>query len=167
MVIRVAAGFVVIFAVGAILAADETIARSGGGFAGGRPATSPAAIHPTGARPSIHPGGATGGRAALRSHAFGRRSFRNRDVGFGWPWWSAGPWYEPYYNPTPSLGPSNDLAPYDAPPPGPGFPAMGYRTPYSAPTSVYVIPYRPGCDSQTQSLPWTGGEERAVTIVRC
>ena len=35
---------------------------------------------------------------------------------------------------------------YDLPPLGPGFPAMGYRTPDRAPVSVYVIPYWPGCD---------------------
>jgi hypothetical protein len=169
MVIRIAASYLVIFVIEALLAADETTARPGGGFAAGRTVTPPSAIHPAGARPVIHPGrAAASGTAGLRSQALRRHAFRNRHIGAGWPgWWGSWPGYEPYYNSAPYLGPSGDSESYDLPPLGPSFPAMGYRTPDRAPVSVYVIPYRPGCDSETQKVPGKGGEERSITIVRC
>jgi hypothetical protein len=169
MVIRIVASFLVIFGIGTILVSDKTLARSGGGFAPGRAATSPVAIHPAGPPSFIHPGvGALGRGATLRSHAARTRFFRHNGAGFfdgAWIW----PSYDPYsYGSSGSYAPSLEpdrVTPYE--PPSPSFPAMGYRTPYSAPTSVYVIPYRPGCDSQTQTLPGKDGEERAITIVRC
>ena len=166
MVIRIIGLFVLLSGIGAILVADKTLARSGSGFAARPIATPPAAIHPAGPQSVIHHGRGAIGHGA---HAFRTHSFRHRRLGFGGPgWWSTWPWYDPPYPAYDSaLGPTSDFAPDDVPPPGPGFPAMGYRTPYSAPASVYVMPYRPGCDSQTQTLPGRGGEERSVTIVRC
>src|SRR5205823_4902081 len=135
------------------------------GFAAGRTATSPSGIHPAGVRPFIHPARAAASRTAgLRPQALRRHGFRNRDFGFGWPgWWGTWPGYEPYYNSTPYLGPASNSEPYDVPPLGLGFPAMGYRTPDRAPVSVYVIPFRPGCDLETQKVPGKGGEERSIT----
>jgi hypothetical protein len=173
MIIRIAASFLVILGIGAILLANETVARSGGGFAGGR-SVAPA-LHPQGTRHFV-----PFGRAAVRSHAFRNPFFRHRRFGFGsagaWGW----PWYGSYYDST-SYGPTGYPSGYD--PTGYGSPSelapvyptvayspmgsIGYPAAGSAPTSVYVIPYRPGCDSQTQKLPWRDGGERSITIVRC
>ena len=104
MVIRIAANLLVIFGIGAILIADETIARSGGGFAAGRTATPPSGIHPAGVRPFIHPARAAASRTVgLRPQALRRHGFRNRDFGFGWPgWWGLqGPEYLGWLGETP------------------------------------------------------------------
>jgi hypothetical protein len=80
--------------------------------------------------------------------------------------WSDGSGYEPYYPYYPYYDPTGQGAPYDAPA---AYPTAGYPTASSAPAQrfIHVIPYRPGCDSQTQKLPWRDGGERSITIVRC
>jgi hypothetical protein len=169
MVIRIAASLFVILGMGAFLVATETVAR--GGFAASPAAT----LRPAGARPIIQPGGALAGSrsAVVRSHAF-RRSFlqrrflRNRDFGFGWPLsdWGGSPSYQPPYDQTDDGAPS-ELA-TDV------YPRLGYSPmgsigyPPTGPAPIpHVIPYRPGCYSQTQKLPWRDGPERSITIVRC
>jgi hypothetical protein len=164
MIIRVAASFLVVLGIGAILLAHDTAARPGGGLAGGRPAPVAHATHPAGMRPFIHPGRATvGSRAVVRSHALRTPFARHRRLGFGWPAaWSGEPWYDPYYDPT-GRGAPRELPPSI-------YPTVHYPAASSAPVTqrvIYVIPYRPGCDSQTQKLPWRDGGERSVTIVRC
>jgi hypothetical protein len=153
MIIRTAA--TLIAAVAAVFVAQETLARSGGGFGPARVATPPAALHPA-------------GRAAIRGHEFRARFRHHRRFGSAWPGvWDSG--YYPYggsYDPYSSYDPYYG-GPYDSPP---RYPASGYpiaSTAPAAPRPIYVIPYRPGCESQTQKLPWRHGEERAITIVRC
>jgi hypothetical protein len=173
MIIRIAASFVVVLGIGVVLVANETIARSGGGFAGGRSVSSFPALHPSGIRR-----GAVGERAAVHSHAF-RTPFlrtpflRHRQFGFGWPFaaWDGTPGYQPYPDQAGYGAPSELAAPvYPTVYPTLGYSPMGslgYPAAGSARTSVYVIPYRPGCNSQSQKLPWRDGGERSITIVRC
>jgi hypothetical protein len=163
MISRIAASVIVVVAIGAIPIANDTAARSGGGFA----APSHPALRPAGIRPFFHSGrGLVGSRAAaVRSHEFRRRFLRHRR--FVWPGvWSDGSGYEPNYPYYPYYDPTGQGAPYDAPA---ASPTAGYPTASSAPAErfIYVSPYRPGCDSQTQKLPWRDGGERSITIVRC
>jgi hypothetical protein len=84
------------------------------------------------------------------------------------------------YGPYDSYGPydygSNDYGsgyygygPPSEPPtayPAPGYP-VGGGAPDSSRKVIYVLPYRPGCDSETQKVPGRNGAEHAVRIVRC
>jgi hypothetical protein len=167
MIIRIAASLFVLLS--AILLAHESVARSGGGMIATPPASAPAVSRPAATRPFIHPGRAPFiNQAVGRSHAFRTPFLRHRRSGFGWQGgWFGGSWYDPYYDTTGR----GQIAPYEPPPPPypvAGYPATGY--PAAAPIVqrvIYVVPYRPGCDSQTQNLPWRDGREHSVTIVRC
>jgi hypothetical protein len=171
MIIRVAASLFVMLAIGAILLAHETVARPGGGVVASPPASAPPASRPAAARPFIHPGRTPASNPAImRSHAFGTPFLRHRRFGYGRQGgWFGGSWYDPYYDTTGR----GQIAPYEPPPPPypvAGYPAAGYPAAGSAPIVqrvIYVVPYRPGCDSQTQNLPWRDGHEHSVTIVRC
>jgi hypothetical protein len=94
---------------------------------------------------------------------------RHRRFSFGWPFaaWDGTPGYQPYPDQTGYGAPSELAAPVY---PTLGYSPMGslgYPAAGSARTSVYVIPFRPGCDSQSQKLLWRDGGERSITIVRC
>jgi hypothetical protein len=176
MIIRIAASLFVMLST--ILLAHETVARSGGGVAASPPAAPPPASRPAAIRPFMHPGRAPfihPGRApfinqaGVRAHAFGTPFSRHRRFGHGWQGgWFGGSWYDPYYDTTGR----GQIAPYQPPLPPP-YPVAGYpAAPYPAAAPIvqrviYVVPYRPGCDSQTQNLPWRDGHEHSVTIVRC
>lgn len=173
MNIRIAATIVLIIGAGAVLGGTEPIARSGGGHAGGAPAASPPAARAGAIRPFLHAGrGAVGSRTGMRSHPLRASFFRHRRFGFGslTTW---GGWYDPYYGQSysqPYYDPLSHSIPDEAPYPAAGYPAPPYLGTHSstvAQRAIYVIPYRPGCDSQTQHLPWRDGSERSVTIVRC
>jgi hypothetical protein len=176
MITRVAAG---LFVTAAILVSPEVFARSAGGFMGGRAVSSPPRVHAHPAIPAVHSGGAlVGGRSLVRADAFGRNFFRHR-ARFGNRAWSGRQWYDGWYG---SYGPY-DYGSYDygngyygatnyGPPyeptahQGPGYP-VGGTAPDTAQKVIYVLPYRPGCDSETQKVPGKGGGEHSVTIVRC
>jgi hypothetical protein len=166
MFIRIAASLVI--SVGAISVANETLARGGGGFGGVRTAAPPAALR---AAPF----------AAIRSHAFRSPFFRHRrsfDGGGSGLWYggsgdysSYGDYsgygnYYPYYDSSGYGLSTRPPYPYGQPyPPNANYPAAD-----SAPAPqrvIFVVPYRPGCDSETQMVPSMSGGERAVRIVRC
>jgi hypothetical protein len=166
MFIRIAASLVI--SVGAISVANETLAR-GGGFGGARIAAPPAALR-------------AGPFAATRSHAFRSPFFRHRhssDGGGSGLWYggsgdysSYGDYsgygnYYPYYDSSGYGLSTRPQYPYGQPPypPASNYPAGG-----SAPAAqnvIFVVPYRPGCDTETQMVPSTSGGERAIRIVRC
>ena len=161
MIIRITAGLVLLLA--GTLAVQESLARSGGGFGGGRAAAPPAALHPAGLP--------IRSRAIAGAHAFGTPLLRLRRFGSGWSgaWVGDGDYYPyggssyPYYD-TSGYG-----TPYEPPPspyPSPGYYGTANSAPV-APRPVYLVPYHPGCDSQTQTLPWRTGDDRSITIVRC
>jgi hypothetical protein len=178
MITRVAASFFLV-GIAAILVTSEVFARAGGGFMGGRAASSPPRAHAHPATPPVvHPGGAlAGGRGVLRAQAF-RRNFLGHRGRFRNRAWSGRPWYDGWYGPS-DYGPydynggyygaTNYVPPYEPPPPaypGPGYP-VGGGAPDTAQKVIYVLPYRPGCDSETQKVPGKDGREHSVTIVRC
>jgi hypothetical protein len=153
-----------------IFLSPEIFARPVGGFA---PRSSPAvhAFRPATPRaPFLHGSG-------FNRHAFRAPFLRHRHFGRGFPgFWGAWPWYDPYNygygsydgytGDTGSLGYG---APY-APPPspytgGPYPPAIAY--PDASKKPIYVVPYRPGCDTETETLPWRNGSKHSVRIVRC
>jgi len=166
MIIRIAASLFVILGAGIILTANGAVARSGGGFAG-------RSFSPAPAHPFISPGRRIGGNAsAARARAFRNPFFRHRRFGSGLDGAWGSPGYGSYYDPTgygpTGYDPTGSIAPYDTPPPA--YPAGSYPPAAVAPAHraiMTVIPYRPGCDSQTQKLPWRDGGERSITIVRC
>jgi len=153
MLIRAAVGFpILVIATLAIGLANDAVARSGHGFA------------PSGVRPFFHSGAAHfRAPATAHAHELRRGFFRHRR--FGWPGlWGDGPWYG---------APSYDAGGYGAP----GEEATSDQPvssyPYPAPSAplteriIHVIPYRPGCASETEKVPWRGGDERPITVVRC
>jgi hypothetical protein len=161
MITRITASLVLLLA--ATFAVQESLARSGGGFGGGRAAAPPAALHPAGLP--------IRSRATAGAHAFGTPLLRRQRFGSGWSGaWVGGGDYYPYGSSSyPYYDTSGYGAPYE-PPPSP-YPSAGYYgTANRAPVSqhpVYLVPYHPGCDSQTQVLPWRNDAERSITIVRC
>ena len=155
MLARAAVSFlIIIIATLAIGLANDAVARSGHGFA------------PSGVRPSFH-SGAIHSRAPVTVHAHGLRRGFFRHRRFGWPGiWGDGPWYGPSYDgngyAAPAEGATSDQ------------PISSYPGPSAAAPSaplieriIHVIPYRPGCASETQNVPWRGGGERSITVVRC
>ena len=161
MIIRITAGLVLLLA--AKFAVQESLARSGGGFGGGRAAAPPAALHPAGLP--------IRGRATAGAHAFGTPLLRRQRFGSGWSGaWVGGGDYYPYGGSSyPYYDTSGYGTPYEPPPspyPSPGYYGTANSAPV-APRPVYLVPYHPGCDSQTQTLPWRTGDDRSITIVRC
>jgi hypothetical protein len=179
MITRVAAGFFLI-GIAAIAVSPEVFARGAGGFMGGRAVSSPGTVHahPTTA-PIVRPGGAlAGGRGVTGAHAFrrdffGHRSRFRRGAFLGRQWYDG--WYGSYdYGPYDygsndygggyyGYGPTSESPPAY---PVPGYP-VGGDAPDTSQKVIYVLPYRPGCDSETQKVPGKNGGEHAVTIVRC
>jgi hypothetical protein len=116
---------------------------------------------------------------ARATHAFkgaGRLHHRH----FGLPltgWWTNG-WYGGAYDP------SNDTMLHDGPALAydrpafadtvPSYPPVYSGGPYPAPYApaparrpLDVIVYRPGCSSETQTVLWSDGKDRTITMVRC
>ena len=161
MINRITASLVLLLA--AKFAVQESLARSGGGFGGGRAAAPPAALHPAGLP--------IRGRATAGAHAFGTPLLRRQRFGSGWSGaWVGGGDYYPYGGSSyPYYDTSGYGTPYEPPPspyPSPGYYGTANSAPV-APRPVYLVPYHPGCDSQTQTLPWRTGDDRSITIVRC
>ena len=165
MFIRIAASLVI--SVGAISVANETLARGGGGFGGVRIAAPPASLR---AAPF----------ASIRSRAF-RSSFfgHRRSSGGGSGLWDSGSGgysgygdysdcgnYYPYCDSSGYGLSTRPPYPYGQPPYPP---AANYHSD-SAPAVqnvIFVVPYRPGCDTETQKVPSMSGGERVIRIVRC
>jgi hypothetical protein len=165
MPVRIVAGLVI--SVGLISLANETLARGGGGFGGVRTAAPPAVLR---AAPS----------AAIRSHAlrspfFGRH--RSSDGGGAGLWGIGSGDYSSYgdYSGYGNYYPYYDSSGYGRPSPYPYGrppypPAANYPAADSAPDAqrvIFLVPYRPGCDSETQNVPSVSGGERVIRIVRC
>jgi hypothetical protein len=177
MITRVAVGFLVI-ATAAVALSSGVFARGAGGFVGGRGVSAPPRVPAHPATPAVvHPGRSLVGGIA-RAPAFGRSSFGHHRGRFGNRAWGGRQWYNGWYGPY-DYGPYDygDYSYYDgtgyippyAPTPayqGPGYP-VGGSAPDTAQKIIYVLPYRPGCDSETQKVPGKGGGEHSVTIVRC
>src|SRR6516225_541909 len=128
-----------------------------------RAAAPPAALHPAGLP--------IRGRATAGAHAFGTPLLRRQRFGSGWSGaWVGGGDYYPYGGSSyPYYDTSGYGTPYEPPPspyPSPGYYGTANSAPV-APRPVYLVPYHPGCDSQTQTLPWRTGDDRSITIVRC
>jgi hypothetical protein len=174
MITRIAASFFLL-GIAAIAVSPEVFARGTGGFMGGRTVSSPGRVHahPPSA-PIVRPAGAlAGGRGVVRAHAFRRDFFRHRGR-FGRGAFLGRQWYDGWYGPY-DYGSYDNGSGYDGygppyePPPayqGPGYP-VGGGAPDTSQKVIYVLPYRPGCDSETQKVPGKNGGEHAVTIVRC
>ena len=149
-----AAGCCAVFGAAILLAPVEGAARSGmrggGAFHGGARfhATPPLVQRPAsffGARITTHSG-----------------YHRGVGVGLGYAGGYSGGWYGTSYSP------SNYVMIHDRPlvvnvpaasPPRAAAPAP--------PPVIQVIKYRPGCASETTTLPGSDGKEQAITIVRC
>jgi hypothetical protein len=80
--------------------------------------------------------------------------------------WGDAPWYASGYD-----DPLDTLA-------GDGQPASGYPPAYSYPAyppadamvvreRIYVMPFRPGCGTQTYRVRAEGGGRRSINVVRC
>jgi hypothetical protein len=157
---RTAAILLAMTSIGVLLAPSSGASRPFGGarhmsFHPGSGVARPIAAAP---RPSIH--------SAARLH--GSVAARPRHRGsFGSGLW---PWYDGYdgYSPSQIYG-----APYSEPPylPSDGAPPIYPRPsqPVAAPTVqvINIIPYRPGCDTEVERLPWKAGTEKTIRIVRC
>jgi hypothetical protein len=162
---RILAGnFVVILAAGSLIA-PEALAR-GRGPSGG-PMTAPHALHAPVGKTVTHTRAHLGLRAA--------RLDRRRDLGLPLAgWWGSG-WYGGYYDPSnytmlhdrPAL--AEPFLPTAVPSYPPLYSGGPYPAPFAAPVQkpVDVIVYRPGCSSETETIPWSDGKERAITMVRC
>jgi hypothetical protein len=150
-----AGGLVVFFCVSVVLVPGETFGR-GGSFGGrgfaGRSVPIGSRFRPPTLRPQaqLHRPGFKG---PLR-HRFGYGFFPLPGFGGG------------YYGP--GYGAPNYVVPYDQPAetvpeitgaiPTPGSVSGGFRP---------VIVYRPGCQTQTVTVPSEDGDDRSINIVRC
>jgi hypothetical protein len=87
----------------------------------------------------------------------------SRAIGVGWPlgWYGSG-WYGTSYSPSNYVMIHdrplhvNVTSPAAAPAPAPAPPPV-----------IYVIKYRPGCETETKTVAWSDGKDRAITMVRC
>jgi hypothetical protein len=146
-----AASFVVVLAVGVMLVPNETFGRSGGSGARSFPFVS--GFRPSPLRPTVH--------AARRSEP---ALLHRREDGFGLrPFWLGGfgaplalPGgsftYDPDYNP------GSFSEPY-------------YRADepdiVTGSVPLRMNPYRPGCRTETVTVPAESGGESSINIVRC
>ena len=158
---RSAAIFLAITGMGVFLTASESTGRP---FTAGRPmpfhpgvgTARPLAATP---RPAFRAQSAT----RLRGHARHARFHHRGRSSLGlWPW------YDGYYPPDDYGAPygATPYLPYDVEPP----PYAPPPPPLAAPPAIkviQVIPYRPGCDTEVEKVPWTNGSERSIRIVRC
>ena len=149
---------------------------------GARPAGS-SAVHSVPAASPVRPTGFLRGSWTPRNagHFFHRRHFfRDRGFGNNLGFWGGSPWYDNNYGSgcydcysgysgSPGYGtPYATPSPYTSPPSaysgGPYPPAISTPDPKQV---IYVLPYRPGCETKTETLPWRNGSEHSVRIVRC
>ena len=157
-----AASFIAILGAGSMLASDV----SAGGH---RAATGAGALHA--------PVGKTVARARA-THAFkGAARLHHRHLGLPVTgWWTNG-WYGSYDPSNDTMLPNGSAPAYDRPAFAdtvPSYPPVysggPYPAPYAAPParrSLDVIVYRPGCSSETQTILWSDGKDRTITMVRC
>jgi hypothetical protein len=109
--------------------------------------------------------------SGVRRNAFGRPFFRHRrHFGSGFPgYWGAWPYDygygDGYTGDNAALGYGEPYAPAPSPYSGGPYPPAT-STPVSKQV-IYVVPYRPGCETQTETLPWRNGSEHSIRIVRC
>jgi len=158
MVSRILAGAVALFALGSFAAPIPASAK--GGFAGHagfavRPAI---AVH----KPFFNPHGFFVPRALLRPHGLGFNWFalrRNRFPSTTWSWGfdAIGPYAYDY----PSYAQTGDasVGAQSAPPPPPAAADGAQPRP--------VVVYRPGCRTQTQTVPSEFSGTRTINITRC
>jgi hypothetical protein len=165
---RIATGLLIMLAAGCVFLDEEASARPLGGF-GGHAVAAPRAFRAAVPRVAFPRG------FGARRNAFRAPFFRHRHFGSGWSgFWGAGSWYDPYYGSGDYNGYTGDNgslgygAPYDLPPPT--YPGSSYPVATSTPVAkqvIYVVPYRPGCDTQTETVRGRNGIERSVRVVRC
>jgi hypothetical protein len=157
-----AASFIAILGTGLMLASDV----SAGGLGGHRGAPGMGGLRAPVGKTVAHHGRAharfNGASARLHHH----RNFRPPLTG----WWTTG--YGGYYDSSSSTPTTLDR-PIDAEPASsypPVYTGGPYPAPYAAPSvpkPLDVIVYRPGCRSQSETIPWSDGKDRTIAIVRC
>jgi len=159
-----------------VAAPAETHAR-GAGFGGGRPMAAPGGglhgsfrarvmrpVAPVAAPAVPRPGVAVGGAAARVLS--GARVRHRRFFGAGWPLgvWGDAPWYPDGYDDAgiPAEPPASGSAPAYSYPvyPPPDTPVVRERV-------IYLIPFRPGCGTQTYRVRSAHGGMRSINVVRC
>jgi hypothetical protein len=103
---------------------------------------------------------------ARAAHGFGARGLHRRDPGVPFAAWWGAPWYGgTYEHDSTGTVVINDRTSYSQP-----FYFGGpYPPPFAAPEPkrIDVIVYRPGCRSDSQTVPWPDGKEHTITMVRC
>jgi hypothetical protein len=160
---------VAVLFVGLLIVPADTSARSGGAVAG-RAMSAPRVFQPPVVRPPIQAPAAIGRPVArnlgqvfprgvgphhLAGNAFHRSLLRDRTrFGFGYPGW-----YGTYYDPYGYAGPDNRGLYAD--------PAAEIGT-SSIPARVFPAgAYRPGCTTETVTVPAESGGKHAINITRC
>jgi hypothetical protein len=152
-----AGGLVVFFCVSVVLAPGETFGRDGGfggrGFAG-RSVPIGSGFRPPAQQPQaqLHPH-EPGFGGPLRHHFgygfFPLTGFGGRHYGLGY---GAPDYVKSYDEPAQAEPETTDAIPTPGPAPGDFRPVMVYR---------------PGCQTQTVTVPWEDGDDRSINIVRC
>ena len=147
-----AGGLVVFFCVSVVLAPDKTFGRGGGGggrgFAG-RSVPIGSGFHPPAQRPQLH----------LHQPGFGGPPRHRFGYGFV-PLTGFGGGLD--------YGAPDYVKPYDQPAEAEPETTGAILTPGSAPSGFRpVMVYRPGCQTQTVTVPWEDGDDRSINIVRC
>jgi hypothetical protein len=189
-----AAFFIGVLGAGAMLAPAITSARPGGLSAGPAmpmpgvmhpapvrppavrapimpsPAMHAPIAHPSIVRPAVpRPIPSPAMMARTHMHPDRTRLIHRQFLGLGWPvagGWPAGAYYEP----TGTVTPYEQVTyPYSAGSlPAASYPATNYPDMRLIMERILrVMTYRPGCNSQTETVPWRDGSDHAVTIVRC
>jgi hypothetical protein len=167
MVTRIyTAALIAVFSLGLMLVPNETFGRSGGVSgrlsSGFHPSTrSTSGFHPSTMRAPIH---RPSPNASYLQH---RRQF-----GFGFPLigWGGVYSYGTYSEPSDATNENPSVYVDQSNPPS------VYINQYSPPSNAeptssisdrYVYVYRPGCTSETVTVPWEEGKEHSINIVRC
>ena len=161
---RILAATFVILAAGALIAPE--VLAGGRGPSGGH-MTPPRGLHAPVGKTVAH------ARSLLGLHHAARHD-RRRDLGLPLTGWWGNGGYGGYYDP------SNYTMLHDRPAQTepflstvPTYPPVysggPYPAPFAAPVQkpVDVIVYRPGCSAETETLPWSNGKARTITMVRC
>jgi hypothetical protein len=152
-----AGGLVVFFCASMVLVPGETFGRGGGfgarGFAG-RSGSIGSGFHPPALRlqAQLHP--RQPGFGGAPRHRFGYGFFPLTGFGGGYygPGYGAPDFFEPYDQPADAEPEITGAIPTPGPFPGGFGPA---------------IVYRPGCQTQTVTVPTKDGNDRSINIVRC
>ncbi|HEY1362856.1 MAG TPA: hypothetical protein VGF60_11490 [Xanthobacteraceae bacterium] len=158
---RVRLAAVLVAALAGIVALTPIETSAGSGAPGGASLLHAGPPHPL-ARP-FHPRFA---RAPFDRHL--RRFSRFHDRGLGFPLWTLPAYGDcgDCYPPFPGNYPSTAELDYNPPPAA--YPAYLPTPVPPAPPRIDVIPFRPGCDTETVEVPSErGGRYQRVNIVRC